>query len=122
MAGTSSEEIANSALVAQLHRTRGNVVLQSGDKTFPKTATSSQRLKPSRVKKNYVPQIVRLSGQVSARVDEWSPRDVGTSTATKPQRDELVEIVDDSRSSRVISAPIPSTSSSVILHQRGFVL
>ena len=122
VAGTSSQEIANSALVAQWHRTRGNVVLQNGDKTFPTTATSSQWLKPSRVeKKNYVPH-VRLSGHVSAWVDEWSPRDVGTSTATKPQRDELVEIVDDSRSSRVISAPIPSTSSSVILHQRGCVL
>ena len=67
VAGTkSSQEIANSALVAQWHRTRGNVVLQNGDKTFPTTATSSQWLKPSRVqKKNYVPH-VRLSGHVSA--------------------------------------------------------
>ena len=53
------------SLVAQWHRTRGNVVLQNKDKTFPTTATSSQRLKPSRVKKNYVPH-VRLSGHVSA--------------------------------------------------------
>ena len=65
VAGTSSQEIANSALVAQWHQTRGNVVLQNGDKTLPTTATSSQRLKPSRVKKNYVPH-VRLSGHVSA--------------------------------------------------------